>query len=217
MKTPRDRAIALAGVGQFALWTQNIAARGEYTDAQLQLAVDSVLRIEPETAEAVFGGVENLQEGLALLDAQFSGSGGDGIKVRRGESEHIGGYVGRLLRLAGRVQHDSSRLNAISSAIQEIEQSRQAGEDPSVWLDSSTQRLAALYQKTVSDLQPRIMVQGHARFLENDQMAARIRALLFAGLRSAVLWRQCGGRLWLLLIWRRRLLQEVQKLREPLH
>ncbi len=38
------------------------------------------------------------------------------------------------------------------------------------------------------------------------------RALLLAGIRSAFLWRQLGGRRWRLLFQRRRLLQTSQQL-----
>ena len=44
-----------------------------------------------------------------------------------------------------------------------------------------------------STLRPRVMVQGQARYLEDTVNADRVRALLLAGVRSTVLWRQCGG------------------------
>jgi high frequency lysogenization protein len=40
--------------------------------------------------------------------------------------------------------------------------------------------------------------------LSNDKNASRIRALLLAGLRSAILWRQCGGTRWSILFNRKR-------------
>ena len=46
---------------------------------------------------------------------------------------------------------------------------------------------------TVSTLQPRIMVKGDGNVLRNADSKRMIRALLLAGMRAAVLWRQCGG------------------------
>ena len=56
--------------------------------------------------------------------------------------------------------------------------------------------LGSLYADTVSTLKPRVMVQGNPHYLGQAGVVAEIRALLLAALRSAVLWRQCGGSLW---------------------
>ena len=56
--------------------------------------------------------------------------------------------------------------------------------------------LGSLYADTVSTLRPRVMVQGNPHYLGQAGVVAEIRALLLAALRSAVLWRQCGGSLW---------------------
>jgi high frequency lysogenization protein len=53
--------------------------------------------------------------------------------------------------------------------------------------------LAELYKDTVSSLQPRIMVKGEESVLRNTDSKNMIRALLLAGMRAAVLWRQRGG------------------------
>jgi len=53
--------------------------------------------------------------------------------------------------------------------------------------------LAELYKDTVSTLRPRIMVKGEENVLRHTDSKNMIRALLLAGMRAAVLWRQCGG------------------------
>ncbi len=53
--------------------------------------------------------------------------------------------------------------------------------------------LAEIYTSTVSTLTPRIMVQGEPGILQATESRDMIRALLLAGMRAAVLWRQCGG------------------------
>jgi len=54
-------------------------------------------------------------------------------------------------------------------------------------------KLAELYTETVSTLQPRIMVKGEPVWLQQDAIVEKIRSLLLAGLRAAVLWNQVGG------------------------
>jgi high frequency lysogenization protein len=71
--------------------------------------------------------------------------------------------------------------------------------------ERSFQQLAKLYQDTISTLSYRVQVQGKVDFLKDEKVANRIRALLLAGIRSAVLWYQLGGRRWRLVVYRRRI------------
>ncbi len=53
--------------------------------------------------------------------------------------------------------------------------------------------LADIYTDTISTFSFRIQVMGEYQFLQQTRIANQIRTLLFAGVRSAVLWRQLGG------------------------
>ena len=53
--------------------------------------------------------------------------------------------------------------------------------------------IADLYSQTLSKLSPKIMVRGEQSILSQPYIANEIRALLLAGIRSAMLWRQYGG------------------------
>ena len=66
--------------------------------------------------------------------------------------------------------------------------------------------IAGIYADTLSQLRFRIKVTGSAQHLQDRQTADKVRALLLAGIRSAFLWRQLGGRRWKLVLQRRRLL-----------
>ena len=57
----------------------------------------------------------------------------------------------------------------------------------------TTQRLSALYKKTISQISPKIIIKGQPKNLTIGLNTERIRSLLLAGVRSAVLWRQVGG------------------------
>jgi len=54
-----------------------------------------------------------------------------------------------------------------------------------------------------------VLVKGNSQTLAQPDTAALVRALLLAGTRSAVLWRQCGGSRWRLLFERRALLAAI--------
>jgi high frequency lysogenization protein len=64
-------------------------------------------------------------------------------------------------------------------------------------------RLADLYASTLSTLSPRVMVNGHPQHLQQPAVVEKVRANLLAAVRSAVLWRQVGGRQWQIVINRR--------------
>jgi high frequency lysogenization protein len=72
--------------------------------------------------------------------------------------------------------------------------------------------LDGLYQTTVSTFSFRIQVGGDPRHLQNTENAARIRALLLAGIRSALLWRQVGGKRWHMLFFRSRLKPSLRRI-----
>lgn len=55
-------------------------------------------------------------------------------------------------------------------------------------------RLADLYRTNLSPLKPRITVVGNPLYLQQPGHAQRVRALLLAAVRAAVLWHQLGGR-----------------------
>ncbi|MFI4921036.1 MAG: DUF489 family protein, partial [Gammaproteobacteria bacterium] len=72
--------------------------------------------------------------------------------------------------------------------------------------------LADTYARTAGSTEPRIMVVGDSLKLHNPQVINLVRSLLLGGLRSAVLWRQCGGSRWMLLFMRASLLKESRRL-----
>ena len=70
--------------------------------------------------------------------------------------------------------------------------------------------LADLYSRTISFLTPRIIVQGASQRLQDPDTVSRVRSALFAGIRSAFLWHQCGGRRWHLLFNRNSYIAEAK-------
>ncbi len=69
--------------------------------------------------------------------------------------------------------------------------------------------LGGLYAKTLSNLRPRVLVQGNPHYLGQPAVVAEVRAVLLSAVRSAVLWRQSGGGLLDFLLRRRDLTAAV--------
>jgi Uncharacterized protein involved in purine metabolism len=72
--------------------------------------------------------------------------------------------------------------------------------------------LAATYSKTISQLQPRVIIAGQPFHLKNSEVTKQIRAALLAGIRSAILWKQVGGSHFQLLFKRKAYIQEAEQL-----
>ena len=62
-----DRVLALAGVLQALAQVRRIADTGQSESAPVDVALGSVLRLDADTAEAVYGDAQGLRKGLQLL------------------------------------------------------------------------------------------------------------------------------------------------------
>lgn len=198
-QTDHDRVIALAGAMQAADLARNIAQRGQADSDAVATCLSSLLQIDASSSAEVYGGIARLQPGLRLLEQQLSNP----------QDMELTRYVVTLLRLERQLARRHDLLDILQDGIVGVVQN--LAHFP---LDHSNTiaRFADLYLKTVSTLTPRIMVSGSQIHLNNPENASRIRALLLAGVRAAILWRQSGGSRWQLLVRRNPLLREVRLL-----
>jgi high frequency lysogenization protein len=198
-----DACIALAGLFQAVEQMQHCARSGEIADQPATDAVlEAVLRIDAASTTEVFGGLSQLRSGLANLRHHLLRE----MDVSRLEQAR---YAANLMFLERRLSAARDVAGQLGTAIQllSMERAGRAVHDP--WM---LDRMASLYVDYVSPLGPRIMVNGEPQHLKGEGNAERIRALLLAGLRAAVLWHQLGGRRWKLLIFRSAMLRDTEAL-----
>ena len=93
-----------------------------------------------------------------------------------------------------------------------VEKAAAIAENRSILDEAVIGAIAETYQRTISELSPRIMVNGEQIHLTNLENANKIRALLLAGIRSVVLWKQCGGSRFKFFFTRGKILAEAQQL-----
>jgi high frequency lysogenization protein len=112
--------------------------------------------------------------------------------------------VTRMAVTVMRLERSLSRNNALLSALQQgIVQAQRQVEHFGQGSPQVFGRLAEVYSSTLSTLKPRVMVTGNPQQLQQANVVERVRASLLAAVRSAVLWRQIGGRQWQLVVYRR--------------
>ena len=181
--TDTDRALAFAGILQSLRLVQD-TAYGRPVDApSLHASLGSVLTIDAPSVASVFGDLEGARCGLQLVVSQLT-------RKRQNPDIELGRYLVTLLHLERKLSKRSDLLDRIGSGVERLQQQLEHFEidHPNI-----TASLADTYSQTVSTLRPRIMVNGDPQRLADVAVANRIRALLLAAMRAAVLWRQCGG------------------------
>jgi high frequency lysogenization protein len=65
------------------------------------------------------------------------------------------------------------------------------------------------YSKVISPIGQKIQVIGNPNVLKQENVQNQVRALLFAGVRAGVLWRQYGGQRRQFVFSRQKILQEA--------
>ena len=189
----REHALALAGLFQAVNLVQQVARQGRADTEPFESSIASVFRIDAESTEEIYGGSAHLTLGLRTLCRQLG-------KDKSEQDAELMRYAVSLLFLERQLVRNTRMMNRVREGIEAaIDQS----EHFPVTHENVLARLADTYASTVSQLQPRIMVQGEPDYLNTPANANRIRALLLAGMRSAVLWRQLGGHR-LKLLWTRK-------------
>lgn len=196
-----DRVIALAGIFQSAGLVRDIANKGLCGARAEQASLHSLFTFDAPTTIAVFGARADIRYGLQTLYCQ--------LEEPQKRDMEIAQYVVSLVHLADKVQKDANRMHAIGDALHivQINQRNQRFSETELH-----QQLAEIYQQHISVLEPKIMVKGKPLYLENTDNAARIRSLLLAGFRAAVLWRQCKGKKIQLLFSRSKIARITQDL-----
>ena len=198
----RDRTIALAGMFQAVKLVQQTAQGQRRDAAATTVSISSILNADPETAIDVFGDSHALILGLETMLGQM----GDDSKQR---DMTLTGYVITLMHLERKLARQPDLMKKLGSGIDRIKEEIESVEESDSGIVAA---LANLYKETVSTLQPRIMVKGDENVLRNADSKKMIRALLLAGMRAAVLWRQCGGNRIRLIFQRKQLLDSCREL-----
>ena len=196
-----DQTLALAGVYQAAALVKQNENTGNANSAQVESSLETLFRFDASSVEEVFGNVAGVIHGVTILHKHLSDKAGRDIEITR--------YVLSLLMLERTLSGNSGMLEEISKRLKLIESQFDFF---SLNHENTYAKLGQLYKDTISTLGPKIMVSGEQPYLSSERNASKVRALLLAGTRSAVLWRQCGGARWQLIFGRKAYLDECEKI-----
>ncbi len=195
-----DRVTALAGVYQAVNCVLRIARYGSADTSAMEPCIYSLFQVDAENVAAVFGPPGAVANGARQIVAQLTGKPERDLDLTR--------HVVSVLKLERALSRRPDALARIAKGIAEAEGKRQHYD---LLHPNLLAHLAAIYSETISPLQPRIVVRGEPLHLQNPDNQNRVRALLLAALRSALLWRQVGATRLQILFGHRRLLEDARR------
>ena len=181
---PNEKILALAGVFQATRLVQNVATTNSLDQTAFETSLNSIIEMDPPNTLAVYGGTtEGITLGLELLQEQF---GEDTTK----RDMELTKYIVTIMHLTGKLTKNNTMLSTLSNGIERVQ--AQTDHYP-ITHDNVIASIADIYVNTISNIKPRIIVNGEQGYLANPDNANKVRALLLAAIRSTILWRQCGG------------------------
>ena len=193
----KNQTLALAGLFQAAHLVEQLAKTGQANDKDLKICIESIFHTDPDNIEDVFGGTsDNLK--IGFKEVRFLTDG----KSRTGSSPDVMRYALGILHLESKLRKNKVMMNKIAGG---IDASKRQLDHFHSSHENLIANLSGLYQETLSTFRFRIHVTGDAQHLRNSHNAHKIRTLLLCAVRSAILWRQMGGKRWQLLFNRKKL------------
>ncbi|MFD1007838.1 MULTISPECIES: high frequency lysogenization protein HflD [Oceanisphaera] len=196
-----NQTLAFAGICQAASLVQQVARQGIIENkTTLAATLNSILVTDAEQSADIYGGHGELTLGYQAIVDQLSN---DSARKNAELTRYMVGIVALERKLAKR----RDLMSMLGERINQVKRQRHHFE----LLDEQVlANLASIYSDIVSPIGPRIQVAGNPTYLQQTPVQHQIRALLLAGIRSAVLWRQLGGKRRHILFARKRLVAQAQ-------
>ncbi len=201
IKTFSNQTVGLAGIAQATYLVHEIASTGSSNQNAMKASISSILKINSENVADIYGGLEGIKLGLEQLHQQLAST-----SIHNPEQAR---YAASLVFLENQLEKNPAMQNTIRIG---VEKAQAQAEHFDILHENILANLGDIYHRTISTLQPRVMVQGEQKYITDPANINKIRALLLAGIRSAMLWRQCGGKRWKFLFYRKKLRDECENL-----
>ena len=178
-----ERTMAFAGILQAIGQVQYIARHGESDEQALAASLNTILITTPESTADVYPNKELLDKGYQLIQNQL----GDGSN----KDVETTSYLVGVLALERKLSRSPNGLGMLAERINQVH--RQLAHF-SITDEQVLANLASIYSDVISALGPKLQISGNPAFLKQTNVQNKIRALLLSAMRSAVLWRQLGGK-----------------------
>ncbi|WP_019676578.1 high frequency lysogenization protein HflD [Arsukibacterium perlucidum] len=175
--------IGLAGLSQAISLLQSLARHNKLDQELYQTTLASITNLNPDSPLAVYGDDLNLiRSGLQSVISQLGDSSNRDVEFTR--------YLVGVLALERKLNKNQANMAELGKQLGQLERQLQHF---AVTDDTIVGRFADIYSDCISSLGSRIQVYGQPDLLQQTAIQQKVRALLLAAVRAAVLWRQAGG------------------------
>ncbi|MCD9467943.1 high frequency lysogenization protein HflD [Photobacterium iliopiscarium] len=193
-----DRTIAFAGMCQAVKLVQDVARNGNCDSAALTTMLNSIMATDPANTIDVYGSEADLRIGLESMVRDIDGSS-SGSEITR--------YLVGVMALERKLSARRDSMAQLSDRVSTLKRQTVHFE---LLDEQMLSNIASIYLDIISPLGPRIQVSGTPAQLQLPHVQHRVRALLLAAVRSAVLWSQVGGKRRHLLFGRKQMLEQAK-------
>lgn len=196
--------LSLAGVCQSAQLVYQLSQTGNYDNKAFKVCIDSILNLSPKTVLSVYGNNEkNLHLGFNTLLTILNITNKNRISV------HLIKYILGIMILERKLTKNKIALKRLSNRLRVIKKNAILYIEK---YDHLINDLSNIYLDIISNLGSRIKIVGTTSILDKIEVQNKLRSILLAGIRSAVLWRQVGGSRLQLIFFRNRFNIEVKRI-----
>jgi high frequency lysogenization protein len=209
----KDQTLTFAAICQVAFHVQQVSQSGRIDDEELSILLNSLIEMSPDNTLAVYGGdVSNLKHGLELL-VDHLGESSSSSKTKEKDPVFTR-YIISLINLERRLAKSPQQLSLLG---ERLEASERQLAHYAITSDTLVASFASIYSDIISPLGARIQVTGEPSILKQTATQHKIRSLLLAGIRAAVLWRQVGGKRRSILFSRKKIVNTAKSLLETIN
>ncbi|MCY3768962.1 MAG: DUF489 family protein [Gammaproteobacteria bacterium] len=201
----KDLTLAFAGMIQSATLVCQLAKQDRYDREALWQSAQSLIRLDTDRTEEVYGSVYGVELGLRKIILLF----GSRSEV---EDRDIFNYTIFVHQISTRLLKLEKTSRIIHAELEEIRYELHRRDGPGPEPERLFELLAGLYSRTISYLTPRIIVRGEPDRLQDPATVNRVRTALFSGIRAAYLWNQLGGRRWKIVFQRKAYVKKARQL-----
>lgn len=195
----RDQTIALAAICQTAVMVCD-ASRGKALDQDaLTQLLNAIMHTSPKSVYDVYQTGQKFRGGCNTMLTQISGNTDH-------KDMELTRYISGMMALSKKLMQSNAAQILLADSIEQMTH-RLAHFD--ITSHAAMSHFAEAYSEIVSPLGKKIQVMGNANVLIQGVNQSKIRALLLAGVRAGVLWRQMGGRRRQLIFNRKQILQDA--------
>ena len=177
----KNEVISLGAIYQASSEIKKIAWQGKINNKFIEPLIHSVYQTTSNEIEDIYINLKRLNTGLDFLRKQFVGD----VFSRDAEVDRYFEAINVL------VKNMNKNTEIISNLRDELSNHKEDVTEEN--LHDHAEFLSNLYLKTISKINPRIIVNGDNIHLTDNKNASMIRALLLSAIRSFILWQQSGG------------------------